>query len=432
MAQIFRSGSGKAIAWYEIVGGAATLVLLFMQKGQMIPPSAGSPQAGVSFALQGPVLFLAFCAVISLIAGILLLRGRANGRWLSCFVQLLQLPVLYLAGLQYNLFLLFSVGPGVDSGNDILLRYFAGSGFEFCLSDCRERFIGINIIAFFVLVMLVRLQGVDKAEEVQPVLKKSHDAVVESGSGVSGLGRRSIAFVIDVMLMVCAALFLYSLVGLAVPMDNGVMAMILVPFLLAGFVYVAGAPLLLTNSFGKYLLRIRVADEVGGGKPSAKQCLFRGLLLMLWPLEGLVVLVSKNKKRIGDRLAGTLVVLEEGRRPGRIVRVVLAVVVLGVAFGVAMGGMGMAARNTGLFKVAAGFVKQNVVDREVYGSPTGIGFLPQSVIMVKNSGRVVLSLTGLEQPRFALVVLERQPEGWQVRDWRLISEEVSRSYSYSY
>ncbi len=262
--------------------------------------------------------------------------------------------------------------------------------------------------------------------------EKRSAPVMVGEEAVSGLGRRAGAFIIDVVLATSVALLLSSVVGLVLPMDDKVMFFIMLFLGLLVIVYVAAAPCQLHNSVGKMLTGIKVVDAASGARPSGRQCLFRGLLLPLWPVEGLVVLFSKGKQRLGDRLAKTAVVLDSGVRFKWYLRLVMALVALVVPFGLATAAMGVASRQTHLCRAATAFVQQHVVGCAVYGSPGGVGFLPRQVMMFKNYGRVVLSLEGAGSSRFALLLLVRSNGGWRVHDWRLVSEGGGYSYSYHY
>ena len=62
-------------------------------------------------------------------------------------------------------------------------------------------------------------------------------------------------------------------------------------------------------SFGKWTMGIMVRNENNPNEiPSFGRLLIRNLILIIWPIEFIILAVSKNKKRLGDELAKTIVV----------------------------------------------------------------------------------------------------------------------------
>lgn len=59
------------------------------------------------------------------------------------------------------------------------------------------------------------------------------------------------------------------------------------------------------QSIGKKFMKIKVVD-IQGGKPSVFRLILRNITICIWPVESILVLL--NKKKFGDRLAGTDVV----------------------------------------------------------------------------------------------------------------------------
>jgi uncharacterized RDD family membrane protein YckC len=78
------------------------------------------------------------------------------------------------------------------------------------------------------------------------------------------------------------------------------------------FVYYTVMTALFAQTIGKASMRIAVADE-NGGRCSGKQAVYRSVLLVVdFALGGLVgllsILDSETNQRVGDRVAGTVVV----------------------------------------------------------------------------------------------------------------------------
>lgn len=65
------------------------------------------------------------------------------------------------------------------------------------------------------------------------------------------------------------------------------------------------------RSPGKRIIKARVINLSTGETAGPLRCFARNLTLWLWPVEALLVLVNQDRRRIGDYLAGTQVVVRE-------------------------------------------------------------------------------------------------------------------------
>ncbi|MFC1589923.1 hypothetical protein ACFL42_00365 [Candidatus Omnitrophota bacterium] len=139
---------GRFIAIYEMIAGAAgfliALSVLFKEfsGGRAVDIIVGVVLIGLS--------------ALTLIAGILFIKGKPLALWLSLIVQLLQLPMLMLKGLHYYAFILFSLGLGAGAAGDVLLNYYAGVGMFFKIGTGNFEFAGVNLIALLILILLPR------------------------------------------------------------------------------------------------------------------------------------------------------------------------------------------------------------------------------------------------------------------------------------
>lgn len=136
----------------------------------------------------------------------------------------------------------------------------------------------------------------------------------------AGLGRRFAAHLIDGIL----CLFAYMIIGSMVASQSGGMtedgfsmqgAPALVAILLTFIVTLAYFAVLESSrggkTLGKLITGIRVADE-SGGKASFKQAAMRNILplvdgLVFYLVGIILILRSDRKQRLGDRVAGTMV-----------------------------------------------------------------------------------------------------------------------------
>jgi len=139
-----------------------------------------------------------------------------------------------------------------------------------------------------------------------------------------GLIRRIIARGVDLYLGVGMIMVLYSLPGLIVPLDQYavfLMLVIMLPLMLLFFFYFFIGIGKFKNTYGRYLVGVRVVDAQTGGKPSLGQAFKRDVLLFLWPIDFFVLMFNKSKRRIGDSWAQTKVVVVPSQTSG-IMRIV--------------------------------------------------------------------------------------------------------------
>lgn len=131
----------------------------------------------------------------------------------------------------------------------------------------------------------------------------------------AGLIRRGAALWLDAVVAALPLVLAMSLFGTLVRMDEHLNAFIaiMVPGIIGALGYVFVGAGLLENTYGRHVFGVRVRD-LNGGRPSLGQALVRSLTLSLWPVEALLVAFGKEKRRLGDRLAGTAV---ETYRPTR-------------------------------------------------------------------------------------------------------------------
>jgi O-antigen/teichoic acid export membrane protein len=134
------SGKGKLLAYWQVLAGAVSLIITVLNV-----PKPGFMPVGVA---------LLAVAVLSLAAGILLLRGKPSGIGLSWVTQLAQLPALYLKGLHVQVFLLLSLDVGKHASGNFFLNWHAGSGAFLRVGEVPFQFAGVNLVALIFCIFL--------------------------------------------------------------------------------------------------------------------------------------------------------------------------------------------------------------------------------------------------------------------------------------
>lgn len=248
----------------------------------------------------------------------------------------------------------------------------------------------------------------------------------------AGFFRRSAATLTDVFAGLLGAFLVLSLLGLSIPMDSRQMAVLTRPVMFAGALYVGIGPFLFANSLGKYAFAVRVVSDRGGVKPALWQFLVRWGLLILWPLELIVLMLSPAKKRIGDRLAMTTVVEDTAAKARWGRRIGVSLSALFVLYVILVQSMQAAARNTEMFQTATAFLQESRIADDALGEPVTASKTPLKVVMKKDKGSLIVAAEGSRKKGYIELSLDREPGSWKVVRWEVTDEPSGRGYSYSY
>lgn len=68
-------------------------------------------------------------------------------------------------------------------------------------------------------------------------------------------------------------------------------------------------------SIGKFVFKYEVYSQKTEKRATALQKIVRNITLVVWPVEVIVLLLSKKERRLGDMLAGTVVQLRRTESP---------------------------------------------------------------------------------------------------------------------
>lgn len=146
------------IGWYEIIGGslgfAAILLWIIMNGGY-------DDGSDVVISLLSAVLFAS-----SVLAGIMLLKGRKYGVGLSVVIQLVQITQFFIKGVYFT----FLAGALLSLQVYRLFetfgfKYNAGiySQFELAIQSSSGFMLSINFVPIAIIYFLIRAQRVDRA-----------------------------------------------------------------------------------------------------------------------------------------------------------------------------------------------------------------------------------------------------------------------------
>jgi uncharacterized RDD family membrane protein YckC len=138
---------------------------------------------------------------------------------------------------------------------------------------------------------------------------------------LAGLFERAVAVIVDtILLIIVGAIIVVPIVLLfllSAPVILGVFSVL--ELLLIGFVFLLGLgyftyfEMTSGQTIGKRLMHIRVIDPATGNPPAMEKALIRNLLriidgLFIYLIGLIIALTNDKKQRLGDMLAGTVVI----------------------------------------------------------------------------------------------------------------------------
>ncbi len=192
--------------------------------------------------------------------------------------------------------------------------------------------------------------------------------------------------------------------------------------MIPGFILYFAKDSLKGISAGKWIMGIMVRDENNQNEiPSFGRLLLRNLFITIWPVEFIALATNDQKKRLGDKVAKTIVV-KNPNKPTKFPRI-LALIGVGVAFFVFVFLFaGSAMKNSDAYKVATKEIEQNKEIIAETGGIKGYGMMPTGNISIANGqgkAQLEIKVLGNTKDLNVSVYLEKEPNG----QWKLIEME---------
>lgn len=173
------------------------------------------------------------------------------------------------------------------------------------------------------------------------------------------------------------------------------------------------------RSIGKWIIGIGVREKGNLNEiPSIPKLFLRNLILPLGFIEFLVLALNKDKQRIGDRLANTVVIKTKEMSILKKIIVVLSTVVLIFLFMFAL--ILMMLKSSDAYKASEDFILQDENIIEKTGGIEGFGFFPTGSIQTTNGygeGIFTIKVKGKEKDVYVNVYSTKEPrEDWYVQE----------------
>ena len=236
--------------------------------------------------------------------------------------------------------------------------------------------------------------------------------------------KRLLAFAFDIAFIVLLAFTVYMVTGIIFKIDSVGFQNITFPILLILITgYLFFGEIFFKNTFGKYLTGIEVSGSETPGRPSIQCFVKRGVLKIFFPVEGLVLLFSKNNTRLGDIWANTAVVNKESVRMNASARTVLGFAVLVALVLVFRISMGVAVRKADFYNAGIGYLTST-------GEVKVTGMV-KVVEQTRNSVNFIVPISNSTNNRYAIIYLKKNGSEWSVDRASFIQEHIT-GFSYGY
>jgi uncharacterized RDD family membrane protein YckC len=234
--------------------------------------------------------------------------------------------------------------------------------------------------------------------------------------------RRIVAFIIDHFVMTFLLVsIVFSALGSNFLDENNPSKMMLTMLfaMIPGFILYFSKDSLKGISPGKWIMGIMVRDENNQNEiPSFGRLFLRNLFIIIWPVEFIVLATSDQKKRLGDKVANTVVV-KNPNKPTKLPRI-LTLIGVGVIFFVFVFlFVGSAMKNSDAYKVATKEIELNKEIISETGGIKGYGMMPTGNVSISNGqgqAQLEIKVLGNTNDLDVSAYLEKEPNG----EWKLI------------
>jgi len=245
---------------------------------------------------------------------------------------------------------------------------------------------------------------------------------LETNFNLSTRRARVAAFIIDhVVLTFAMVSSIFLLLGpkFMDEENGGKMTMTMLAVMIPGFLFYFSKDAIRGISGGKWIMGIMVRD-VNHPKniPSFIRLVTRNLFVIIWPIEVLVFASNQEKRRLGDKVARTMVV-DNPDKPKRLPRI-FALVGVGVAFFVFTFLFAASAmKNSEAYKVAVDEIEMNEEILNETGGIKGYGMMPTGNVSISDGNgqaQLQINVLGNKKDLVVSVYLRKEQSG----KWNLI------------
>ncbi|MGM0884047.1 MAG: RDD family protein [Bacillota bacterium] len=223
--------------------------------------------------------------------------------------------------------------------------------------------------------------------------------------------RRLGAFFIDHIIFTFLIVVTFFLVLDPSNSDISSMFIRMIVLMVAAFILYCCKDIINGRSIGKRFFGLAVRDDKHN-VPKVSKLIIRNLLTFLWPVELILILASQPKKKIGDRLVNTDVILVKNNKGilGMIISIISIVIFFICIF---IFGILQIIKQDDSYKVATDFIKANPDIRKIVGNEISFGYFPMGGIQYENGygiSDLTIEVKGEKEKISVYIVLEKKPD----------------------
>lgn len=250
---------------------------------------------------------------------------------------------------------------------------------------------------------------------------------------IVGFWGRAGSFIFNLYILIILAQMLSSLIFIKVNIEIMFSQYILITLLL--FILTAVViELFLGKSIGKYIFGIETI-KIDNGSLTKKDILLKAFLKVLYPVEIFVLLFSKSKRTLANKITKTYTVWSDTKIINRILRIILGIASIFIIMNISLFIMSYTYTNTDIYKASTNGI-ESLIDN---GNDSTIGFIdrfnyPALNIQILNNEGVVIRpvLTKDKNKKYLVISLVKTQNQWNVTKINTIEKPKGRGYSISY
>jgi len=232
------------------------------------------------------------------------------------------------------------------------------------------------------------------------------------------LVRRFGAFFIDHFIIVFFIVMSFFLVIDPREIEISSMLIRIILLIVCAFVLYGCKDIVNGRSIGKRFFGLAVRDN-NQELPSTSKLIIRNLFTFLWPIELIAILISKQKRKIGDRLVNTDVYSVKNNK--NILGIALSIASIVVFFVCIMFfGILQIIKQDESYLVATDFIKSSSEIKEKVGNEITFGYSPSGAINYENgygNSDLTIKVKGEKGTTSVHIILSKEPN----RDWEIES-----------
>lgn len=246
--------------------------------------------------------------------------------------------------------------------------------------------------------------------------------MIDSNFIKSSRKRRIAAFLIDhfvITFLIVTILFLFFGEDLINGNNRRQIIPILLSALIPGFILYFAKDSYQGISIGKWIMGIMVRDENCLNKvPTFGRLFLRNLFLIIWPIEFIILAINEQKKRLGDKVAKT-VVLKNPIKYSKASRIMALISVVMLFFVFVFLTVGSTMKNSDAYKTAIEEIEKNEQLKTEIGTIVNYGMIPSGNIKTENGyGQALLEIKVIGEKGTIPVTVYL--EKGQLGQWQLI------------